>query len=205
MKKMLDLFSGFGGASESFLNDDAWHVLRIENNPLLASVPNTRSMCVFEFRDWLLEQKNRYGPFDVELVWASPPCTEFSTAYGSPRSIAQRAGEDYEPYMGFLTCAIEIIEIIQPRYWVIENVRGAIKFFEAYLGAPSQIHQAYVLWGNYPKFQPGQFPTKAQKDKRWDPLRSNHRALVPMEISAGLKDSINRQLGIFDFTSMESC
>jgi len=205
MKKMVDLFSGFGGASESFLEDDDWQVLRIENNPLLASVPNTRSMCVFEFRDWLLEQKNRYGPFEVELVWASPPCTAFSTAYSSPRSIAKRAGEDYQPYMGFLTCALEIIEIIQPRYWVIENVRGAITFFEEYLGAPTQIHQAYVLWGNYPKFEPKRFATKEQKDKRWSPLRSNHKAKVPIEISSELKEAIDSQRGIFDFTNMESC
>jgi len=204
MKKMVDLFSGFGGASESMIEDDAWQVLRIENNPLLASVPNTRSMCVFEFRDWLLEQKNRYGPFEVELVWASPPCTEFSTAYNSPRSRAERAGENYEPYMGFLTCALEIIEIIQPRYWVIENVRGAIKYFEAYLGKPNQIHQAYVLWGNYPKFAAGKFPTKAEKDKRWDPLRKNHKAKVPIQISKALKTSIEAQRGIFEFTSMES-
>ena len=205
MKKMIDLFSGFGGASESFQGDPAWQVLRIENNPLLASVPNTRSMCVFEFRDWLEEQKNRYGPFDVELVWASPPCREFSNAFNAPRSMAQRARQEYEPYMGLLTCAMEIIEIIQPKYWVIENVRGAIKYFEPLLGKPSQIHESYVLWGNYPKFDPGQFPTKAEKDKRWDPLRSNHKAKVPIEISVALKNAIESQRCMFDFTSMESC
>jgi len=38
--KVLDLCSGLGGFSEAFLT--AGHdVLRIENNPLLADVPNT--------------------------------------------------------------------------------------------------------------------------------------------------------------------
>ena len=37
--EMLDLFSGLGGASEAMLNH-GWDVLRIENNPELALVPN---------------------------------------------------------------------------------------------------------------------------------------------------------------------
>ena len=55
--KILDIFSGFGGASEAFAQDEAWGILRIENNPLLSNVEHTRSMDIFEFRDWLLEQK----------------------------------------------------------------------------------------------------------------------------------------------------
>lgn len=201
--KIVDLFSGFGGASEAFAQDDAWEILRIENNPLLASVEHTRSMDIFEFRNWLLEQKYRYGPFSVDVVWASPPCHEFSLAYSAPRAQADREGrgEEYEPYMGFLDVAMEIIEIIQPKYWIIENVKGAIKYFHSKLGEPAQIHGAYVLWGNYPKFAPGQFPSKADKDKRWSPLRSNYKAKVPMEISAGLKNAIECQASMFDFTS----
>jgi site-specific DNA-cytosine methylase len=38
--KMLDLFSGLGGASEAFVRA-GWEVMRIENNPLLSEVPNT--------------------------------------------------------------------------------------------------------------------------------------------------------------------
>ena len=40
MLKMLDLFSGLGGASEAMVNDPKWEVLRIENNPLLSGVQN---------------------------------------------------------------------------------------------------------------------------------------------------------------------
>ena len=198
--KIVDLFSGFGGASEAFAKDEAWGILRIENNPLLANVEHTRCMDIFEFRDWLLEQQYRYGSFSVDVVWASPPCHEFSTAYGAPRSIAHREGvEDYQPYMGYLEVAIEIIEILKPRYWIIENVRGAIKYFEEKLGKPAQIHGAYVLWGNYPKFEPATFPTKAQKDKRWSPLRSNYRAQVPIQISQALKDAIESQASMLDY------
>ena len=38
--KVLDLFSGLGGASEAMLSN-GWEVQRIENNMLLKGVPNT--------------------------------------------------------------------------------------------------------------------------------------------------------------------
>ena len=41
MKRVLDLYSGLGGFSEAFYQDPTWEVIRIDNNPLLADVPNT--------------------------------------------------------------------------------------------------------------------------------------------------------------------
>ena len=37
---VLDLCSGLGGASEAFVKDPYWDVVRIENNPELAHVPH---------------------------------------------------------------------------------------------------------------------------------------------------------------------
>ena len=51
-KKMLDLFSGLGGASESFLNN-GWEVMRIEKNPALALVPNTKILDVYDLGQYL--------------------------------------------------------------------------------------------------------------------------------------------------------
>ena len=199
--KIVDLFSGLGGASQAFADDPAWGLLRIENNPLLGNVEGTRIMDIFEFRDWLLEQKNRYGDFDVDVVWASPPCTEFSLAFNAPRSIAIREGrgDEYQPYMGFLEVALECIEIINPRYWIIENVRGAVNYFAEYMGHPHQILGSYFLWGNFPKIMPDDLPTKASKENgpRW--LRANRRALIPLELSQALKDAIENQRSIFDY------
>jgi site-specific DNA-cytosine methylase len=73
--KVLDLFSGLGGASEAFLT--AGHdVVRIENNPLLSEVPNTQSMCVFELRDFLEanHETQNCDKEQIDLIWASPPC-----------------------------------------------------------------------------------------------------------------------------------
>tara|TARA_R110001599_G_scaffold239556_1_gene439083 strand:+ start:369 stop:986 length:618 start_codon:yes stop_codon:yes gene_type:complete len=198
MKKILDLYSGLGGASEAFLLSKRWDVMRIENNELLNQVPNTQMADVKELLNHL---QNSQLPLDhrVDVVWSSPPCLEFSQAYSAPGPVAQRAGEDFTPDMSHLEATLEIIAILKPKYWIIENVVGAIKHFRDLLGEPRQIHGAIVLWGNYPMFEPDVFKTKAQKDKRHDPLRSNIRAKIPIEVSSALLEAIENQHSIFDF------
>ena len=198
MKKILDLYSGLGGASEAFLESGRWDVMRIENNELLNQVPNTQMVDVKELLSHL---QNSQLPLDhrVDVVWASPPCQHFSTAFSAPGPIAQRAGEDFEPDMSHLEATLGIISILKPKYWIIENVAGAIKHFRDILGEPRQIHGAIVLWGNFPMFEPDVFETKAQKDKRHDPLRSNIKAKIPIEISSSLLEAIENQHSIFDF------
>ena len=99
MNKMLDLFSGLGGASEAMTRSPNWEVMRIENNELLNQVPHTEIVCVKKF---LKELKSLIADGFIlddalTLIWASPPCTEFSLAYSSPQSIARREGRDYQP------------------------------------------------------------------------------------------------------------
>ena len=126
MKYMLDLFSGLGGASEAFITDPKWEVLRIDNNPLLMEVPAT---VIMNINDLTPNQCELF----VDLVWASPPCREFSDGYSSPKSkwVRENGIATYKPDMNLLISAIELIEEIKPKYWVIENVRGAIRYFES--------------------------------------------------------------------------
>ena len=58
--KMLDLFSGLGGASEAFLQN-GWEIKRIENNMLLKGVPNTTIMDVVQFEQQLESYIAQYG------------------------------------------------------------------------------------------------------------------------------------------------
>jgi hypothetical protein len=205
--KMLDLFSGLGGASEAFVRA-GWEVMRIENNPLLSEVPNTQIKCVFELRDFL--EDNR-GSLDctpqfaeqIELIWASPPCSDFSLAYSAPHAIHTREhpNEPYEPNMDYLEATLDIIKMLKPRYYVIENVRGASKFFTEMIGTkPRQIlGNAQFLWGNYPLIDPPRYPSKAEIDKSHSPLRANIRAKIPIEISQALLDAIENQKCILDY------
>jgi len=198
--RVLDLFSGLGGFSEAFyLAGD--EVVRVENNPLLAEVPATTMQDVLTMRDRLLEFEERGEPIrSVDVIMAGPPCKEFSLAYGAPRAVAHRANEEFEPSMELLEATMEIIRIVKPRYWIIENVVGSIKYFEEF-GLPArQIHGPHVFYGNYPMFMPGSIPTKASKDKHsGNPLRANHKALIPFTISESLRKAIVEQKTLFEY------
>jgi hypothetical protein len=206
-KHFLDLFSGFGGASEAFTQDlGNWTVLRIDNNPLLSGVPFT----VIDDIKLLANDLNPGGMFPrtlekIECIWASPPCVAFSNAYSSPKSIHIREHgiESYKPDMSLLIAAMEIIETVKPKYWVIENVVGAIRYFQEFLGEPRQIIGPYVLWGNFPilDLDESSLTSKAKKDVKHSshPLRSNYKAKVDFEISAALKRTIETQQSILDY------
>ena len=193
MKLMIDLFSGLGGASESFALSPEWSVLRYENNPLLEDVPFTTICDLTNFDIHIRHQ--------VELIWASPPCTEFSQAYGAPAPKAQREGRDFEPSLDLVKRAVEIIEELNPKYWVIENVVGAIKHFEPILGPPRQIIGPFVLWGNMPYLHVEGFEhTKASVDV-WsgNPLRANIKGKIPLDLSDALRRAIERQTQLSDW------
>ena len=203
-KHFLDLFAGLGGASEAFVQDlDNWNVLRIDNNLLLQDVPHMVIGCVNHLANNIFRPNNIDRKIDV--VWASPPCTEFSNGYNSPKSIASRTDQGldaYEPDMTLLKSTMRIIEIVKPKYWIIENVVGSIRYFAEYLGEPRQIIGPYVLWGNFPylDIEPGQVATKASKDVHSsNPLRANIKAKVDLSISVALKKSIECQTSILEF------
>lgn len=195
---MLDLFSGLGGASEAFVQHPDWEVVRVENEPLLEGVECTRLMDVQDFLN-----SDLVGYYD--LIWASPPCIEFSTAYNAPGPKAQRAGEEFTPSLDLVHAAKAIIECLEPKWAVIENVRGAIPHLTPILGAPTVILGPFILWGSIPtldlprgythaKFGPGSNDTTSGH-----PLRSQHNAQVPLEISQALLDAVTNQTTLDDF------
>jgi len=196
--KCLDLCSGLGGFSEAFVNAAGWEVMRIENNPLLADVLHTEIMCIKEFRDNLAEMIDRgYRPDHVDLIMFSPPCTEFSLGFNAPRSIASREGrlEDYKPDMSILEAGIDIIKMLKPTHYIIENVRGACRYFSPILGHHKLSIGAYYFWGRFPAFSVNEeLPSKADLDTGYhDPLRANHRGRIPLPISKALLQEVSKQ------------
>jgi site-specific DNA-cytosine methylase len=146
---ILDLYSGMGGASEAFVRD-GWEVIRMENNPMLADIPHTRIIDVLDWKNWLddflIEIDEEYGR-PIDIVWASPPCREFSTAYAAPWPTARREGRDYTPDLSLMEAAYDIICRIRPQYWIIENVSGAVNWFKPELGNYRQRIGPFCLWG----------------------------------------------------------
>lgn len=201
--KILDLFSGLGGASEAFVQHDNWEVQRIENNPLLSEVPHTTIKSVLALRDELVEMEQLgFAPSEqIDVVWASPPCTEFSLAYSSPQSIALREGRDYQPDLEPLYATLEIIRILKPRFWIIENVRGAAKWFKPIIGEQVKvINHSIFLWGVFPSFANPSIESKFKNEgSSRCPLRANRRALIPFAVSNELRKAIDNQRSILEW------
>jgi len=201
---IIDLCSGLGGASEAFAQDPSYEVIRIENNPVLQGIPGTRDLDVLKWREWIDDLIIELGErgLSVVLVWASPPCLEFSQAYNAPAPQAKRDGEDFEPNLDLMRACYDIIMRIRPKYWVIENVLGAIPHFNPELGPYQQKIGAFILWGRFPYIAtpPYWSHTKQGIDPGFrDELRSNKRAYVPLEISDGLLQAISMQKSIYDW------
>jgi len=195
MKHMLDLCAGFGGASEAFHLDQAWEVLRVDNNPLLKDVENMEIIDIFE------------DNFDInrpkwDYIHASPPCREFSVAYSAPKSVSARSKTPFSPDLSIVKRCLEIIQFHRPKFWSIENVVGSIKDLHPILGEPRFIIGPFVFWTNlpYPIIPPNFKHSKYEEDPHSsDPLRANHRALIPLEISRALLSSISDQTFLEDW------
>tara|TARA_B100000003_G_scaffold193804_1_gene194534 strand:+ start:50 stop:664 length:615 start_codon:yes stop_codon:yes gene_type:complete len=203
--KVLDLCSGLGGFSEAFLMDrDAWEVMRIENNPLLSEVPNTEIIDLFEFRDTLSDMIERgYRPDKIDLILFSPPCREFSLGFHAPQAVASREGryEEYSPDMSILEAGLEIIKMLEPRFYIIENVKGSIRHFEPYVGPPVCSIGSFWFYGNFPPFIVNEPVKKKSQGEKWSnhPLRENYRALIPLPISKAIKQAVESQTSLFNF------
>ena len=190
--RVLDLCSGLGGATEALVQAEC-EVVRIENNPLLAYVPHTHTLDVTEWADWLPD----LGPFDI--VWASPPCLGYSDGYNAPKIVARREGREYVPDPSVALACREIIDYLKPRWYIIENVKGAIPYFEGYgWGRHQQSIGPFYLWGQFPQLDVSK--QRMMHKKKTDNTGSQARALVPFEISFALLEAIRSQRTLEDFT-----
>jgi hypothetical protein len=199
-----DLFSGFGGASEAFV-EAGDHVKRFELlQTVVDETPHTIQADLS--KDSRLNRLRVHGHWPAlgekivgpDLVWASPPCREFSRAYNAPQAVAERHGRRYTPSggLGLIQRSILMIEQLNPRFWVIENVAGARKWLKPILGEPRQVIGPYCLWGNFPHIvvDPDvQFQPKNMKAGGHDRHSVQKRSVIPIEISRGLRRAIREQ------------
>lgn len=162
---MLDLFAGLGGASEA-QRKRGWDVVTVDVDPAFNSAVTA------DLTSWSWD-----GP-SPHLVWASPPCQEFSR-HGMPWL---RKKNPPPPSMHLLWAARRIIEECDPVWWVVENVRGAIPFFRPLLGDPIQVGAAF-LWGRFPDL--GRVRVKPHKERLSSTQRAE-RSRIPYAISEAL-------------------
>jgi len=172
----VDLFAGTKGASAAF-RDRGWRVITLD-----------------------VERKHHPDvvgdverpPIDgrVDFVWASPPCTEFSDAKPRP------AGHRPRPSLELVFATLRLVRDLAPRFWVLENVRGAIPF----LGVPLQKVGPWCLWGYFP---PLHVTWTAQTYRKWSAGSSAvARAAIPYELSRAVCEAVERHWGMSSLLDM---
>lgn len=208
MKLFIDLFSGLGGSYQAFI--ETHQIIALDNNPLLLEHNDFMILCNIAHTtattDLIFDNINKYAPLLTEVIlWASPPCVQYSTAN------IHRDPNNFDNTL--LEATIEIKNSIQKAldptikfYWVIENVKGAYQEFTRIIGhEPLSIGNKFFLWGKFPKFN-----VKLRLGHtKIDPigsraLRPNLRAVIPYEISLGLRNSIRTQKTLLMYHKLKS-
>ena len=65
-----------------------------------------------DIMDW--DYKEAYDPHEFDIIWASPPCTEYSRAKTTGVRQIDEANQ-------VAIRTMEIIRYLNPKYWIIEN------------------------------------------------------------------------------------
>jgi len=170
---MLDLFSGLGGASAA-MKDRDWQVMTVDIDPAFS--PDV----VADIKDYM-----RFAGLSFDLVWASPPCDEFSREY------MPWCKTGIDPSMKLIEAIVRVIEQANPRFWIIENTRGAVKWFEPLLGPPAWISFPIYLWGIFPPLE--KMKLRMRKEKL-SSTQAAERAKIPYKLSLAVALSIEGAL-----------
>lgn len=199
MNVFIDLFSGLGGASYAFDESSDWHTIKIDSNTELLEY--NRGLHILDIsrveevirmiENMLCSIGHRFH--ETLVIWASPPCTDFSYAR-TDRTHTQTA-EDFD--MTLLDATRQIIEHFEPDAWIIENVQGARPIFNEELKrTPTQELGRIILWGDFPlisirtrdSYSHYKMVTTGSRA-----LRPNWRAKIPQAVSYGLLESLTLQ------------
>lgn len=176
---MVDLFAGHGGASAAQA-ERGWRVHRVDTADRAGELFAPAGVVLHraDVREW------RWAGGPVDLVWASVPCTEFA------RESMPWCRTGGAPSLDLLHAALARIEEMAPRWWCVENVRGAQPWFRSVLGEAVAHVGACYLWGRLP---PVTWPRVAPHKERKSGQRPDLRSVVPYAVSMALADAVETQ------------
>ena len=140
--------------------------------------------------------------FSPDVVWASPPCQSWSFACSRHRTLANMAPQTPEAVLGeaLVLRALELIKLLKPRFWFIENPRGRLRAFPPMLALPRRTvyYSAYGhpvakptdIWTNHYRWQSRPQPPPLASSKRfykrngrqvpiWDSFPRKLRLMMP--------------------------
>lgn len=165
---MLDLCAGLGGASQA-MKEREWSVITLDNDPRF-ECDITADLLAWHW----------HGP-TPDLLWISPPCTEFA------RESMPWCRTGTTPDLSLVEAARRLVAEIQPRFWVLENVRGAMP----YLGKPREIHGPFYLWGSFPPL--GRPRLNMRHKESYSSKQRAERAMIPRALSEAVAVAVESQ------------
>jgi site-specific DNA-cytosine methylase len=177
MKKLiLDLCCGLKGGSKAF-KDAGWEVVTVDIekkfNPTFS----------VDIRKWSWEGRK------PDLIWCSPPCTEFS------RESMPWCKTGKDPDMSIVFACKRIIDECEPKFWIMENVKGAVPWFEPYFGRHIGSFGPFKFWGTIPL--KGSLKIKYKKKESYSSSNAASRSKIPSRMSKVILDSITKQRTLF--------
>ena len=159
----IDICCGLKGASQAW-HDLGWEVITLDIEPRF------NADITADVRTW------SYSGRTPLLMWFSPPCDEYARE-SMPWS---RTGT--KPDISIYNACRRIITESQPKFWVIENVRGA----QPYFGDSTINYGAFHLWTNIPL---AKFQVTYKKKESYGSKQRAQRAKVPYKISRTIAEA----------------
>ena len=99
------------------------------------------------------------------------------------------------PSLELVEATLALVRAVRPRWWVIENVRGSIRWIRTVLGSPfyGGANGLPVLWGDPP---PGLLPVAFTHKTKLSGAQRAERALIPYELGYSLCRNAERVMGV---------
>ena len=102
MPRLLELFSGTGSVGK-VAKEMGYTVLSLDRD--------MEADLKLDIRNW---DYTKLQPRIFDVIWASPPCTEYSRA-------KSRGIRDIDGSNEIVKLTLDIINYFQPKYWILEN------------------------------------------------------------------------------------
>lgn len=202
MRRMLDLFSGLGGASQAMREDDKWKVTTVDFEEKFEP-----DVCA-DVLD--LEPEDFEGDYD--LIWASPPCDRFTVAqigryWDKEDGLNVPRSSEVVERISLVYHTLFLINRLNPDWWFLENPRamlrniiGKPKATITYCQYGDNKMKPTDLWGKHPPSFPYRKCKSGDNCHESSPRgsktgtqglgASEERAKVPYGVSEAVKESV---------------